>query len=165
MLPGIGHYEKAVRCLEPFKDRLDELVLNKNVPILGICVGMQVLGNGSEEAGLEGLGYIKGYCKKFRANPHENLLVPHIGWNTVQFRKNSIFSSLSQKRFYFCHSYYFCDGDDNAISGHSFYGKNFVSAVEYKNVFGVQFHPEKSHKSGLILINKFLDIASCYNDE
>jgi glutamine amidotransferase len=160
ILPGVGAFDHTMQMLEKSSMRplLEEMVRYKNVPILGICVGMQMLANSSEEGSLHGLGWIEGKVKKF--NPSllkESFCVPHMGWNTVNIvKKNALQEKLDvNARFYFLHSYYFeCQNREDIIA-ETDYGGKFASAVNYRNVYGVQFHPEKSHYWGTQLLENF----------
>tara|TARA_A100001037_G_scaffold293031_1_gene309115 strand:- start:9682 stop:10287 length:606 start_codon:yes stop_codon:yes gene_type:complete len=156
ILPGVGAYDRAMNSLKKLNliKVLNECVYDKNIPILGICLGAQILGKSSEEGDEKGLGFIDMDVIKFQ---NKNLSVPHMGWNYVKpTRKSKIFKNLdSERRFYFVHSYYFKPKDKNNIESFSNYGDDFVSAVSKNNVYGVQFHPEKSHRFGLQLLKDF----------
>ena len=162
-LPGVGAFDETMLLLENsgFRKALDSEVLNNNVPIMGICVGMQVLGNSSEEGNLPGLGYIKGRIKTLEKKSLTNKpILPHMGWNTIEIvNSNILFNGIDpQIGFYFLHSYYFeCDNKLDIIA-FTEYGKVFPSAVCHNNVFGIQFHPEKSHLNGLMLLKNFAKI-------
>ena len=159
ILPGVGAFEA---CVNNLKERslipiLNEQVLIKKKPILGICVGMQLLASLSEENGEhEGLGWIEGRVKKLQLP--EQFAVPHVGWNDVIMKKDSpIFNRNSQNsNFYFDHSYSF-NCDEKYIVGYCNYGIKVTAAVQYENIFGVQFHPEKSQTSGLKLFRGFFN--------
>lgn len=160
LLPGVGAFDETMRILNSsgLKNYLDDMVLGEQKPIMGICVGMQLLAEGSEEGNLAGFGWIKGYVKKFdvsllREKPH----LPHLGWNTVELQRNhQIFSDIVyQKGFYFLHSYYFECAESNDVLGTTNYGLTYASAVNHNNIFGMQFHPEKSHQNGLTILNNF----------
>lgn len=160
ILPGVGAFDHTMQMLEKsgMRPLLDELVRHKHVPVLGICVGMQMLVNSSEEGSLPGLGWIEGKVKKF--NPtllKGSLCVPHMGWNNViPVKKNALQEKLDgDARFYFLHSYYVeCQNKEDIIA-ETDYGGKFASAVNYGNVYGVQFHPEKSHHWGTQLLENF----------
>lgn len=163
LLPGVGAFDETMRILNSsgLKGFLDEMVLDKRKPVMGICVGMQLLAEGSEEGNLEGFGWIKGYVKKFdpaflKSKPH----LPHLGWNTVELAKpHAIFNDIDYaKGFYFLHSYYFACSNNEDILGTTNYGITYASAVNHSNIFGMQFHPEKSHQNGLNIFNNFSKI-------
>jgi glutamine amidotransferase len=163
LLPGVGAFDEAMRILNSsgLKKFLDEMVLDKQKPVMGICVGMQLLAEGSEEGNLEGFGWIKGYVKKFDVSLFERKpYLPHLGWNTVELQRvHPIFKNIDQQKgFYFLHSYYFECAYDNDILGTTNYGLAYASAVHHSNVFGMQFHPEKSHQNGLTIFNNFSKI-------
>ena len=162
ILPGVGAFDNGVQKLKNtgwysyLKSDAD--ILNKKTSVLGICLGMQLLTEGSEEGELSGLNLIPGFCKKFH---FENNLykVPHMGWNEVCF--NSPLENLNNTdfglpRFYFVHSYHYVNDDDKYILGVTDYGNTFVSAIRNNNIFGVQFHPEKSHKYGMSFFKEIL---------
>ena len=159
ILPGVGAFEA---CVNNLKERslipiLNEQLLIKKKPILVICVGMQLLASLSEENGEhEGLGWIEGRVKKLQLP--EQFAVPHVGWNDVIMKKDSpIFNRNSQNsNFYFDHSYSF-NCDEKYIVGYCNYGVKVTAAVQHENIFGVQFHPEKSQTSGLKLFRGFFN--------
>lgn len=160
ILPGVGAFDEVMLLLEKsgLKDALDELVIDRGVPILGVCVGMQVMGLASEEGRQKGLGWIKGNVKKI----DESVLVqkpyvPHLGWNSVAPNvQHELFKGIDLKvGFYFLHTFYFeCESDSDVLLTTK-YGIKFASAVNSKNVYGVQFHPEKSHKNGIKVFENF----------
>jgi glutamine amidotransferase len=160
ILPGVGAFDYAMTQLNNsgMRDKLDDLVLNENVPVIGICVGMQMMGNKSQEGNLGGLGWINGDILKFDEQliAHRTKL-PHMGWNDVlPYPGEPLFNGLEQGAiFYFLHSFYFnCNDSENSIA-RSEYGIQFTSAVKHKNIYGIQFHPEKSHQFGETLLNNF----------
>lgn len=163
ILPGVGAFDETMGELlaSGFKETLDEMVITKKIPIIGICVGMQILGNKSDEGQLHGLGYIDGEIKKFDTNmfthkPH----LPHLGWNSISIEQShQIFRDIDvDKGFYFLHTYYFkCNSSINILANTN-YGIEFSSAVINNNVFGMQFHPEKSHSNGVQLFKNFAEL-------
>jgi glutamine amidotransferase len=163
ILPGVGAFDHAMQLLmqSGMRDALDEMVISRGVPVLGVCVGMQILAATSEEGHLPGLGWVPGKVRAFRSNEQSaRMPLPHMGWNDIRTHgASALFEGLgSDARFYFLHSYYFqCDHDED-ISAETEYGTRFSCAVQKKNVFGVQFHPEKSHKFGTQLLKNFADI-------
>ena len=159
LLPGQGSYNKSIENLK--KTNLFENLLTKidkeNIPILGICVGMQILSTTGEENSIsKGLDLIKGHVKKMKTKPYK---LPHIGWNTVNLKKNKIFKDLDNKKdFYFIHSFYFkCEDKTNVIATTK-YNQEFASIINRENIYGFQFHPEKSLTNGLKLLKNFLDL-------
>lgn len=163
ILPGVGAFDHAMERLERsgMRNTLDELVLVKKVPILGICVGMQMLGESSEEGCRPGLGWIKARIRAFRSvMPESNLPLPHMGWNDAQpIPGNKLFNNLeSNSQFYFLHSFYFECTQPQDIAAQTEYGFSFPCAVQHENVCGVQFHPEKSHHCGTQLLKNFADL-------
>jgi len=139
---------------------LERKVLEEKTPILGICLGMQLFAQKSEEGILEGLGWIKGEVKKFDFQD-DSLKVPHMGWNTIEIKKQDSFlrELPESSRFYFVHSYHFvCKNNDNVLATTN-YGYDFPSIIRQGNIFGVQFHPEKSHKFGMQLLKNFAELC------
>lgn len=160
ILPGVGDFDETMMLLNDLgiKDVLDELVMVKKVPILGVCVGMQILGESSEEGKSAGFGWIKGKVKKIDVNELSTKpYLPHMGWNTVEPIKNSILfdNIIFENGFYFLHSYYFDCEYDADILATTKYGVEFASAIHHENVYGFQFHPEKSHQNGIELFRNF----------
>lgn len=161
ILPGVGSFDSAMKNLK--KKKLVEPIKNyifSGKPFLGICLGLQVLFEKSEEGKAEGLGILKGCVKKIL--PAGELKIPHMGWNNVKLKgsvvKNYIFSGIQDNSyFYFVHSYFVVPCDRKITSSVSFYGTNFVSSVFYKNIFATQFHPEKSQNKGLKLLRNYAD--------
>ena len=158
ILPGVGHFRHGMKQLHELglADVLKREVLANKKPILGICLGMQLLTNHSEEGNDQGLGFIDAQTKIFQFQD-TYLKVPHMGWNTVEFQKDSPFiSKISSKpRFYFVHSYYIDCTNREDILCTTHYGQDFVSGFQHQNIFGFQFHPEKSHKYGMELLVNF----------
>ena len=159
ILPGVGAFDGMMSTLENrgFIPLLNQLVLDHKEKILGVCLGMQVMTNSSEEGKEKGLGWIQAECKKFIPETSEK--IPHMGWNyTKTKKKNPLMKNLETAKFYFVHSYYVkCHEKENTLC-ETFYIDNFTSAFNRDNIFGVQFHPEKSHRFGLQLIKNFCAI-------
>lgn len=159
ILPGVGHFDYAMSQLNNsgMREKLDELVLEKKIPVIGICVGMQMMGNKSDEGNLEGLKWIDANIKKFdEATIHHRTKLPHMGWNDVRPINHPLFKGLENDAiFYFLHSFYFECNRSQDILATSDYGISFTSAVNHDNVYGIQFHPEKSHHYGEELLHNF----------
>jgi glutamine amidotransferase len=160
ILPGVGAFDHAMMQLNRsgMRDELEKQVLLKKIPVVGVCVGMQMLAKSSEEGKLPGLGWIDGTVKMFDASmiPYQTRL-PHMGWNTITPENDSplLNGFNSESRFYFLHSYYFvCNNPKNVIATTE-YGLRYASGVRKDNIFGIQFHPEKSHNNGIQLLNNF----------
>ena len=163
ILPGVGAFDWAMGRLEKSGMRgvLDDLVLSRGRLVLGICVGMQMMAKRSEEGSLEGLGWIDAEVKRFVcATPSHRAYLPHMGWNDVEPRNgDALFRDIGATgRFYFLHSYYFAPKDPNAILAVTSYGCGFASCVRAGNIYGVQFHPEKSHQWGIQLLRNFAEL-------
>ncbi len=160
ILPGIGSFDYCVSKLNESgcKETLISQVCDSKIPVLGICVGLQLMGKSSEEGKLQGLGWIDAACVKFKFPNSDLLKIPHMGWGNVFFRKESklLLNMYPDPRFYFVHSYHLeCeDPGDVLLTAH--YGYDFACAIEKENIYGVQFHPEKSHKFGMKLIENFV---------
>ncbi len=158
ILPGVGSYNRASKKLQSlgwFKAIKDFAETSK--PILGICLGMQLMFEGGEEDGLvEGLSFFKGQCKEFSKD--SKFPLPHMGFNFVKHNGSKIWNNIpNPSPFYFVHSYRIKNIDNTATISKTFYGEEFVSFIEKKNIFGAQFHPEKSHKVGLKLLKNFIE--------
>lgn len=158
ILPGVGAFDWAMSRLNSsgMRERLDELVLEQRAYVLGICVGMQMMANGSEEGELPGLGWVPGRVRRFdesvlRTKTH----LPHMGWNTVAPNRHPLFTRIEHPEFYFLHSYFFEPDSPDSVLAHTDYGTRFASAVYRDHIFGVQFHPEKSHDWGVKLLRNF----------
>lgn len=163
ILPGVGSFDHAMQQLDQsgMRQPVEQLVMRDKMPVLGICVGMQMLAKSSDEGELPGLAWIDGTVKKFDLSampPDTNL--PHMGWNDVTpVAEGGLFKGMEQdSRFYFLHSFYFeCNQQSNVLAV-SDYGGNFSCAVRQDNVYGVQFHPEKSHHFGSQLLKNFAEV-------
>jgi len=163
VLPGQGSFKSCmdlIKKINGLEDVLNELVKDKNKPLLGICVGMQMFADiGYEEVETKGFGWIKGEVLKIN-NQNGKYKLPHIGWNEINILKDSkIFKDIdNNSHMYFVHSYEFIPNDKSVISATTDYSSNIVCAVEKENLFGTQFHPEKSDKTGLKIINNFINL-------
>jgi imidazole glycerol-phosphate synthase subunit HisH len=163
ILPGVGAFDHAMELLDGsgMRETIDDLVLKQGMPVLGVCVGMQILAASSEEGKLPGLGWIDGRVRRFDEKTlHQPFRLPHMGWNdVVPMSGAKLFSGLEQDaRFYFLHSYYFdCVSNDNVLAT-SEYGVAFGCAVRSNHIYGVQFHPEKSHNYGVRLLKNFAEL-------
>ena len=160
ILPGVGHFDHAMNQLNNsgMREKLDDLVLNQKIPVIGICVGMQMMANNSDEGEVEGLKWIDATVKKFdETKIHQVTRLPHMGWNDVKPVKDiSLFQGLEKEAiFYFLHTYYFHCNQAQDILAVSEYGGEFASAAHHDNIFGIQCHPEKSHHYGEILLHNF----------
>jgi len=163
ILPGVGSFDYGMENLKKLGlvEVLDQKVLYDKTPILGVCLGMQLLTKSSEEGKCNGLGYLDAKTIKFKFDVNNyNLKIPNMGWNTIKkLRKKSILDSDSnEQRFYFVHSYHVvCENHDDVLSI-THYGIDFVSAFQNENIIGCQFHPEKSHKFGLEVLKNFAEL-------
>ena len=161
ILPGVGAYADCINRLNEMQilETLKDNITKKNKPFLGICVGMQILSDiGNEFKISKGLGIIKGEVKKFVKT--KNNFIPNMGWSTIKINKNSkLFKNINnESNFYFVHSYYFDVFNIDEVSSFSENDQSFPSSVEKDNIFGVQFHPEKSQKDGLLILNNFSEL-------
>jgi len=162
ILPGVGSFDWAMSRLNQsgMRDLLDELVLVKEVPVIGVCVGMQVMANSSDEGEMKGLGWIDANIRRFNDSCFQYAThLPHMGWNDVEpIKHDPLFDGLeNDSRFYFLHSYLFTHKEEGQILAQTEYGGLFTSAAHNKNVYGVQFHPEKSHHWGVRLLKNFAE--------
>ena len=166
ILPGVGAFDHAMHMLNTsgLREMLDNLVLEKKVPVIGICVGMQMMANDSEEGTSAGLGWINGTVKRFHY-PNEDAVkkhpLPHMGWNNIlPVRASGLVANLDDyKRFYFLHSYYFECTHSADVVATADYGFEYACIVNHDNVYGIQCHPEKSQVNGERLLEAFLDWA------
>lgn len=162
ILPGVGHFENAIGKLKSLQiyDTLNEVVLVKKTPILGICLGMQLMAKGSEEGNAEGLGWINSRVVRFKLKDHTRYKIPQIGWNTIEACKDSLLLKNIENKteFYFLHSYHYDKVEQKDILAKTEYEYEFVSAIEKENIFGTQFHPEKSHQAGSQLLKNFIEL-------
>jgi len=154
IIPGISSFNHLINFIKSqnLTDSLKEKIMIKKIPILAICAGMQILAHSSEEGGESGLGIIEGKCKLIPSN--KNFLIPHHGWNYLSKYENNL--ELDYKsRFYFCHSYYLSINDTTLVDKWCSYNISFPALINYENITGTQFHPEKSLNDGMELINNF----------
>jgi glutamine amidotransferase len=164
ILPGVGSFDKALEKIQECDliPVLTDKVLSKKTPILGICLGMQLFTQGSEEGKLSGLGWLEAETVQFKFDkPSSSLKVPHMGWNTLQkARIHPLLSEIeTDARFYFVHSYHVVCRVEGLVVAKSHYGYPFASVVAKENILGVQFHPEKSHKFGINLFQNFVRLT------
>lgn len=160
MLPGVGAFDNAMANINNMGliPVLNKKVLEDKIPILGICLGMQLLTKSSEEGNLQGLGWLDAETKRFNFGENtQNLKTPHMGWNlaNIKHQKNIFDKMNGESKFYFVHSYHVVCCDETDILATTFYGYEFTSAVHKENIYGTQFHPEKSHKFGMQVLKNF----------
>lgn len=159
ILPGVGAFDNGIAALKErgLVEPLRKKALQDKVPLLGVCLGMQMLGHSSEEGSMAGLGLIDAESRRFRFAQDSEHKVPHMGWSLLaQRRASGLQTGLDAlTRFYFCHSYHFVCNDPADVLASASYGADFVAMVQHDNVYGVQFHPEKSHRFGMALLRNF----------
>jgi len=164
ILPGVGHFDRAMQGFNSsgLRERLEELVLNQKVPLLGVCVGMQMLADGSDEGLLPGLGWLPGHVHSLTGKPMDaSLPLPHMGWNELQIQvPSSVFPSTESAppQFYFLHSYFFSAKNRSDVVATAHYDFDFDAVVRHENVFGMQCHPEKSHRWGEQFLRAFTEL-------
>ena len=164
LLPGVGSFDTAMKKINEsgLKEVLNEKALKEQVPVLGICLGMQLLTNSSEEGILDGLGWVDAKTMSFKSVIDKKYRIPHMGWNIVSESNESKltdgFKDFDETRFYFVHSYFVKVGNEKNSILKTDYGLKFDSAIQKDNIFGAQFHPEKSHKFGMKLFENFAKI-------
>lgn len=164
IIPGVGDFDNAMNSLRSkplILNNLIDFALNKKKPVLGICLGMQILANFSEEGNQKGLGWISGEVKKI-SSINNTFKIPHMGWNTttVDFKSKLFdeFEIFDKTKFYHVHSYHFVPTSNKVEIASTNYGEKLITAIEQDNIYGVQFHPEKSHKYGVKLIKNFMKL-------
>ena len=160
ILPGVGSFDSAIRKFNSsgLRDDIEDLVFNKNLPIMGVCIGMQIMANSSSEGDLSGLGWINGEVEII--DQKNSLILPHMGWNEIKVEKENakLFSNLPSKRFYFLHSYHFVTNQKSSKIAYVNYGEDILAAISKNNIYGCQFHPEKSHSAGLSVLKNFANL-------
>lgn len=163
LLPGVGSFDHAMQLLNAsgMRETLDHMVKEKQVPVLGVCVGMQILGDASDEGQDTGLSWIPGRIRDLggRGPAHQGLPLPHMGWNDIApTRPIPLLKDIADPRYYFLHSFYFDNADPADSAATVGYGNDFTCVVNRGNVWGVQFHPEKSHSFGMALLKNFAEL-------
>lgn len=164
ILPGVGSFDFGMRALaergliEPIR----EAVHVRRMPLLGVCLGMQMLCDGSDEGSLPGLGFIAGRCRRFQSTPEAPIKVPHMGWNQIRARREHfLLADLGERsRFYFVHSYHAVCEDPTDTLAVATYGIEFSAMIARGSVIGAQFHPEKSHRFGMAMLGRFAELSS-----
>lgn len=160
ILPGVGHFSRAMIKLKEldYIDILNKRVLEDKIPVLGICLGMQLLAKRSEEGNAEGLGWIDARIEKFKIENKLRWKVPQMGWNSINIQRDNVLLENVEQRelFYFVHSFYMICNEEKDILATTNYSYDFTSIVQKNNIYGAQFHPEKSHEQGLKLISNFV---------
>jgi len=165
VLPGVGSFGAGMAALRErgLVKPLRSKVRQDRTPLLGVCLGMQLLGRRSEEGQAEGLGLIDAEVRRLQPAPESGCKVPHMGWSMLSpTRDGTLLRGLdARSRFYFCHSYHLVCADPADVLARAAYGGGFVAMVQHKNMVGVQFHPEKSHRFGMALLLNFAEIPDC----
>ena len=157
IIPGVGSFDWAMNLLHNsgFKSSLDDIALNSSIPVLGVCVGMQVMADKSEEGSSSGLNWIPGSVLSIRDSVSHDVILPHMGWNTLESTSHPLFDGIDVPSFYFLHSYHYVPHNEiNSIASVSYHSR-FCAAIARDNIYGVQFHPEKSHFNGIQLLKNF----------
>ncbi len=162
ILPGVGHFKTGMTKLNDtgLVDLLDTMVLKDKIPVLGICLGLQLFTRYSEEGNVAGLGWIDAETVRFTVSDKTKYKVPHMGWNSVEIVNNNELDKdlVNGELFYFVHSYHVKCNDQDAVWMKTSYDYEFVSALRKENIYGTQFHPEKSHEAGLQIIKRFAEL-------
>jgi glutamine amidotransferase len=162
VLPGVGSFDAALRqvSVSGIAEALDEVACVRQRPILGICLGMHLMFQGSEEGVRPGLGWLPGRAARLRMSENPRLKIPHFGWNALSLLRSGklLRETDGDERYYFAHSYCIYDAPADIVCATSTYGDAFAAVIERENLFGTQFHPEKSHASGGHLLRNFLDV-------
>lgn len=162
ILPGVGSFDYVMNNFNKssLRDIVEQKVMVEKVDVLGVCAGMQIFADTSDEGNEKGLGWINGKIRLFNTNNiTQKTKLPHMGWNTINPKKTPLFNMINnESRFYFVHSYYFENQYSDSMISTSDYAGVFTSAVNKNNIYGVQFHPEKSHQNGLQLLQNFAEL-------
>jgi len=162
ILVGVGHFAKAMKNIKELNllDTLNEAVIIKKKPVLGICLGMQLMAKDSEEGNTEGLGWLDANVRKMQVGDTLRFKIPHTGWNKItQSKKSRLMKGIPESsEFYFVHSYHLMSNETSNILNETEYCFKFTSAIEKNNIFGVQYHPEKSHDVGEVLLKNFISL-------
>ena len=162
ILVGVGHFAKAMKNIKELNllDTLNEVAIIKKKPVLGICLGMQLMAKDSEEGNTEGLGWLDANVRKMQVDDTLRFKIPHTGWNKItQSKKSHLMKGIPESsEFYFVHSYHLMSNETSNILNETEYCFKFISAIEKNNIFGVQYHPEKSHDIGEVLLKNFISL-------
>lgn len=162
ILPGVGAFDWAMSCLDAagMRDALNSRVLDEGTPVLGVCVGMQIMGDGSDEGKASGLGWIPGRVERFEDRWfNQRTHLPHMGWNDIAPAAGEpLFGGIETPQYYFLHSYFFHPETEEHVIARSHYGIDFPSALRRGNIWATQFHPEKSHDWGVALLKNFAEM-------
>ena len=160
ILPGVGSFDSAIKKFNEsgLRDDIEDLIFNNNLPIMGVCIGMQIMAKRSSEGILSGLGWIDGEVKII--DQKKKLILPHMGWNEIKIKdeNSKLLSNLQSKRFYFLHSYHFVTNQNSSKIAYVNYGEDILAAISKDNIYGCQFHPEKSHSAGLNVLKNFASL-------
>lgn len=163
VLAGVGAFDQGMRSLNErgWVDALNAAVIDDGKPILGICLGMQLMCRASDEGSLPGLGWVDAHVRRLEVPTGSGLKIPHMGWNTVQVRRPNplIPTDEGEQRFYFVHSYQAICADPSEVIATSRHGTDLTAAFARRNIYGVQFHPEKSHRFGVALLGRFMSVS------
>jgi glutamine amidotransferase len=162
ILPGVGAFDHGIKQLQVqnLNESLNYIAKESKTPILGICLGMQIMCKHSEEGKLDGFGWIDAVVTHFGTERGKALPVPHMGWNNIHIKQQSALFTNNEQRFYFAHSYWVKCNNTSDVIATADYGGEFVAAFNRDNLYGVQFHPEKSHRFGMSLIKKFVELTN-----
>lgn len=162
VLPGVGSFDYVMNSFNKsgLRDIVEQKVMVEKIDVIGVCAGMQIFAETSDEGNEKGLGWVKGKIRLFdTVSIKHKTKLPHMGWNTIRSKKSVLFNEINdESRFYFIHSYYFDNSNNDDMISTSNYGGIFTSSVKKNNIYGVQFHPEKSHQNGLQLLKNFAEL-------